>query len=181
MVPFYAVQVVVDVDLMFSSVDLLVESNIHSKDVSSWVGFMSYTSFAIRQRKWFTEIRKNAEHTGKRENIENPLEQCRRQKIAGLKILMVVSRANNRRLRHFGTQPCPIWPIINILLHTLWEFFENASNILQRTINFVARALKWFRVFWLLFVFPNSCEDNRVHVPSKQTAFTQRPSVSSNS
>ena len=35
MVPFYAVQVVVDVDLMFSSVDLLDESNIHSKDVSS--------------------------------------------------------------------------------------------------------------------------------------------------
>ena len=86
--------------------------------------------------------KKNNTHTGKRENIENPLEQCRRQKIAGLKILMVVSRANNRRLRHFGTQPCPIWPIINILLHTLWEFFENASNILQRTINFVARALK---------------------------------------
>ena len=36
MVPFYAVQVVVvDVDLMFPSVDLLDESNIHSKDVSS--------------------------------------------------------------------------------------------------------------------------------------------------
>ena len=115
---------------MFPSVDLLDESNIHSKDVSSWVGFMSYTSFAIRQRKWFTEIRKNAEHTGKRENIENPLEQCRRQKIAGLKILMVVTRANNRRLRHFGTQPCPIWPIIiNIqqissVAHTVGKFWK---------------------------------------------------------
>ena len=58
---------------------------------------MSYTSFAKRQRKWFTEIRKNAKHTGKRENIENPLEQCRRQNIAGLKILMIVSTEQGKQ------------------------------------------------------------------------------------
>ena len=85
---------------------------------------MSYTYFA---EEMLDRNKKNAKHTGKRENIENPLEQCRRQKIAGLKILMVVSWANNRRLRHFGTQPCPIWPIINIqqissVAHTVGVF-----------------------------------------------------------
>ena len=154
--------------------------------MSSWVEFMSYISFAKPHRKWFTEIKKTI-HILERERI--------------LKILL--SNVEDKRLQGWRfswlwagqtTGDCDILGHSHVQsgrsslifseshqLHTLWEFFENASNILQRMINFVDRALKWFRVFWLLFVFPNSCEDNRVHVPSKQTAFTQRPSVSSNS
>ena len=169
---------------MFPSVDLLDESNIHSKDVSSWVEFMSYTSFAKPHREWLTEIRKTL-HILERERI--------------LKILL--STVKDKRLQGWRfswlwagqtTGDCDILGLNHVQsgrslifskshqLHTLWENFENASIILQRTINFVARALKWFRVFWLLFVFGNSCEDNRVHVLSQETALIHAPSASNN-
>ena len=141
---------------MIPSVDLLDESNIQSKDVSSWVQFLSYTSFAKPQRKWLTEIRKTL-HILERERI--------------LKILL--SNVEDKRLQGWRfswlwagqtTGDCDILGLNHVQsgrslifskshqLHTLWDFFESTSNILQRTINFVARALKWFRVFWLLFV-----------------------------
>ena len=146
---------------MFPSVDLLDESNIHSKDVSSWVEFMSsYTYFAKPQKKWFTEIRKT-------------LHILERQKI--LKILL--STVEDKRLQGWRfswlwagqtTGDCDILGLNHVQsgrslifskshqLHTLWENFENASIILQRMINFVAWVLKWFRVLWLLFVFRNT-------------------------
>ena len=170
---------------MFSSVDLIDESNIHSKDVSSWIEFTSYISFAKPQKKWFTEI-------GKMINI------LERERI--LKILL--SNVEDKRLQGWRfswlwagqtTGDCDILGLNHVQsgrslifskshqLHTLWENFENASIILQRMINFVAWVLKWFRVFWLLFVFRNSCKDNRVQVPSQQTALIHGPSASSNS
>ena len=69
---------------MFPSVDLLDESNIHSKDVSSWVEFMSYTSFAKPHREWLTEIRKTL-HILERERI--------------LKILLSMSTVEDKRLQ----------------------------------------------------------------------------------
>ena len=139
----------------------------------------------ILQRKCLTEIRKTL----------NILERERTLKI-------LLSNVEDKRLQGWRvswlwagqtTGDCDILGLNHVQsgrslifskshqLHTLWENFENASIILQRMINFVAWVLKWFRVFWSLFVFRNSCKDNRVQVPSQQTALIHGPSASSNS